>query len=292
MRQPFFSIVLPSYNRAHILRETIASVLNQSFTNWELLIVDDGSKDNTKEIVTGLKDDRIRYIYQTNQERSVARNNGIKNVLGQYICFLDSDDLYKSNHLENLYNEIKQLDFSEALFFVNHTTLIDKNQASTTTLKYDKTSDYFIKNSIIPVRVCIHRSIFKFFQFDPRIVIVEDAVLWTQIALKYPIYHIEKETVIYRWHDENSVNIKNNCFLPRLNGLKILFESKQIKGKISTKKRNEAISNCYYGIARHYEYKKRFFLMLKYLLFSYYYQPKNPYNKAKIFMIYKLIVRK
>ena len=79
---PFFSIIIPTYNRAHLISMAIDSVIAQTFENWELIIVDDGSTDNTKELVDNYCsiDKRIRYIYQENAERSAARNNGIINL--------------------------------------------------------------------------------------------------------------------------------------------------------------------------------------------------------------------
>ena len=108
MKAFFFSIILPTYNRGYILTETIEKVICQSYQNWELLVIDDGSKDNTKEVVESINDVRVRYIYQENQERSVARNNGIKHAEGEYICFLDSDDIILDNHLETLHKFIKE----------------------------------------------------------------------------------------------------------------------------------------------------------------------------------------
>ena len=107
--RPFFSIIIPTYNRGHVLGKTIQSVINQNFNDWELIVVDDGSTDNTKNIINDFSknDSRIRYIYQDNQERSAARNNGIENSNGKYICFLDSDDEYLQHHLSTFYDEIK-----------------------------------------------------------------------------------------------------------------------------------------------------------------------------------------
>lgn len=88
-----FSVIIPTYNRASMLPKAIESVLAQTYPNWELIIVDDGSTDNTKELVANFieKDGRIKYIYQENAERSAARNNGIKNAKGEYICFLEQN---------------------------------------------------------------------------------------------------------------------------------------------------------------------------------------------------------
>ena len=107
MKKPFFSIIIPTYNRAKTILSTIQSVLNQSFHNWELLIIDDGSTDNTKSLIKSFIDKRIIYIYQENSERSEARNNGIVNAKGDYICFIDSDDLFHKNHLLFIFKSIQ-----------------------------------------------------------------------------------------------------------------------------------------------------------------------------------------
>jgi glycosyltransferase involved in cell wall biosynthesis len=90
---PFFSIVIPTYNRAHIIRDAIEAVLLQTFSDFELIISDDGSTDNTEEIITPLlKDSRIKYIKQINKGVCAARNFGAQHAKGKYLVFLDSDD--------------------------------------------------------------------------------------------------------------------------------------------------------------------------------------------------------
>ena len=83
----FFSIIIPTYNRAKFITNAINSVINQSYKNWELIIIDDGSTDNTAEVVRKIakNDTRIKYHYQKNAERSAARNNGISKALGDWI---------------------------------------------------------------------------------------------------------------------------------------------------------------------------------------------------------------
>jgi glycosyltransferase involved in cell wall biosynthesis len=99
---PFFSIVLPTFNRAHLIEQAIRSVLSQTFQDWELLIIDDGSRDNTFDIVRPLvlSDSRIRYHFATNRGLAMARNLGLTISRGQYITFIDSDDEYLPSHLE------------------------------------------------------------------------------------------------------------------------------------------------------------------------------------------------
>ncbi len=103
------SVIIPAYNAAAFIRETIGSVLKQTYTNWELLVVDDGSTDNTAAICGEYSDSRIRFICQENTGVSMARNNGLAKCAGQYVVFLDADDIltpeFLSVRLEVLQNE-------------------------------------------------------------------------------------------------------------------------------------------------------------------------------------------
>lgn len=107
---PKVSIILPTYNRAYILNQAIDSVLAQSFTDWELIIVDDGSTDDTREFVSHyiVCDPRIRYISQENAGACVARNNGMEHALGDIIVYLDSDDLFFPEYLSTLIECLKK----------------------------------------------------------------------------------------------------------------------------------------------------------------------------------------
>ena len=117
---PVFSIILPTYNRADLLRRAVASVQAQSFGDWELWIMDDGSTDDTRNYVQGLTDQRIRYILLPHGERSNARNAGIRQAVGRYICFLDDDDEYKSGFLQAFYDYYRRHDFPETMTRVGY----------------------------------------------------------------------------------------------------------------------------------------------------------------------------
>jgi glycosyltransferase involved in cell wall biosynthesis len=103
-----FSIVIPAFNRASTIESCINSVLSQTNQNFEIIVVDDGSKDNTKEVVERIGDSRIKYIYQDNGGGSKARNTGIDHSAGKYIAFLDSDDIFLPHHLENALTELEK----------------------------------------------------------------------------------------------------------------------------------------------------------------------------------------
>ena len=293
MAAPFFSIIIPAYNRAKVLPQSIASIVNQTYKDFEIIVVDDGSKDNTKLVVANLNLPNLKYIYQDNAERSAARNNGIRNAAGQYICFLDSDDFYLENHLQTLYEKISENKFDEALYFVNYNVLQNGVITKPTLATFTGDScSYLLCNSVVPVRVCIHHKILKEFKFDEGIVIVEDTVLWCNIATKYKVHHIPEHTVLYQLHDDNSVLIQKNCFLPRLKGLQKMFDEKHIQDAIEKKLRNIVISDCYFGIARHYEFVKKFWPMLYNLLISILYLPNYHDSKKKLYMIYAYIFNK
>ncbi|MEQ8362615.1 MAG: glycosyltransferase family 2 protein [Cyclobacteriaceae bacterium] len=93
------SIVMPVYNGEKYIGEAIRSVIHQQHTFWELIIVNDGSTDNTKDIILGISDERIRYFEQSNRGTSAARNYGIKEIRGRYFCCLDADDVLPPNSL-------------------------------------------------------------------------------------------------------------------------------------------------------------------------------------------------
>ena len=101
LEQPLVSVIIPTYNRADLIGHTLESVINQSYRNLEIIVIDDGSVDNTEEVVKAIGDSRIRYIrHQTNCGGSTARNTGVEAARGEYIAFLDSDDIWVPNKIQ------------------------------------------------------------------------------------------------------------------------------------------------------------------------------------------------
>lgn len=103
---PFFSVVIPVFNRCDTITKCIDSVLKQEFKDFEIVVVDDGSSDGTANIVRSIPDARIRLVEQKNGGASKARNTGIQNSIGKYIAFLDSDDVFLSNHLQQSFDAL------------------------------------------------------------------------------------------------------------------------------------------------------------------------------------------
>lgn len=206
MSLPFFSIILPTYNRASFLSRSIGSVIMQAYQDWELLIIDDGSTDHTKAIVNSFKDNRIKYVYQENSERSAARNNGINQAQGAWLCFLDSDDEYNTNHLSNLLEFIKKENPSLGLIATG--LLIDNGNRSIKKDFLDLQANLLEeigRKFLLPSQVCVHRTILSNEKFDARFRLWEDTHLWLRIAAQYPIFQIEQYSVIQYVHNDGTV---------------------------------------------------------------------------------------
>jgi glycosyltransferase involved in cell wall biosynthesis len=104
---PMVSVIVPTYNREKYIKQAIDSILQQTFTDFELIVVDDGSTDQTAELVQQIPDDRIRYVYRENGGTSEAVNTGISHIRGEYFTKLDSDDLWEDTLLEDLVSSLE-----------------------------------------------------------------------------------------------------------------------------------------------------------------------------------------
>ncbi|MBL7777872.1 MAG: glycosyltransferase family 2 protein [Chitinophagales bacterium] len=264
-----FSIIIPTYNRAHLIGKAIQSVQQQTYTDWELLIVDDGSTDNTKEAVLSfLKDQRIHYIYQQNAERSAARNNGIKNATGNYICFLDSDDYYLPQRLELLHQSISH--HADSRFFYTGICFEKNGLVSKSPIEAysgGNVFDFLVGNVIGIPQVCMHRSLFQRELFNPAISNGEDVELWLRIAnYELPKYLEDQFTIVALDHNDRSVSIKNNGAAHSLKTLLYIFAPDKFGGKISPGIQQARISGCYVQIAYHHIFFKRRLKAIQYLL--------------------------
>jgi glycosyltransferase involved in cell wall biosynthesis len=211
MSVPLVSVIIPAYNAQDFIGETIHSVINQTYPDWEMLVIDDGSTDETRKVVEKyLSDPRIRYLYQENQERAVARNHGIRCSSGQYIAFLDADDVWLSNKLE------VQVDYLNhhpgvGLCFTNY-HLIDTKGVLTgapgISFSSNNQFDYLLKgNFIANSTVMIPRDVLdKVGLFDEALPAFgsEDWDMWLRIARFYPIHLIDQPLALYRLHENNT----------------------------------------------------------------------------------------
>lgn len=131
------SVIIPFYNSASFIKEAIESILNQNFDQLEIIAVDDGSTDNSIEVVKSIKDPRIKIFQQANSGASVARNHGVTKANGKYICFLDADDIWTSNKLRLQLNEIEKN--TEAIMLFGHVKeFYDESILNRNTIRVDE----------------------------------------------------------------------------------------------------------------------------------------------------------
>jgi glycosyltransferase involved in cell wall biosynthesis len=234
---PFFSIIIPTYNRATFLERTITSVLSQEYKDWELLLIDDASTDNTKEIVASFDDARIRYIKnEVNLERSASRNKGVSLSKGQYICFLDSDDVFRNNHLQVLNDFLEKNKYPQGFIFTNSIFIYDDTIKEVTSFpqKEEKPVEWILKNQLPPIlAICLPKSILDKYRFNEKYTINEDLDLWARIVSVYPWYHININTVEINIHGENSVLNQKNPREKEIAVFKALCRNAQCQNQMS-----------------------------------------------------------
>ncbi|HSW92003.1 MAG TPA: glycosyltransferase [Candidatus Saccharimonadales bacterium] len=197
MTYPESSIIMPTYNRAYIISMAIESVLAQTNQNWELIVVDDGSIDNTKEVVEGFGDERIRYIFQDNAGVAAARNHGLSEAHGEWIAYLDSDNELLPQYLTVMHESIAK--HSNVVFALPRTHRI-LEQYKDGVLLESKSDEIDIVTTDITIRdifmrtfhadtngLMHHRKVFdEGIKWDAAISVMEDWDLTLSMGTTYP----------------------------------------------------------------------------------------------------------
>jgi glycosyltransferase involved in cell wall biosynthesis len=207
---PFFSIVIPTYNRVDLLPKTLATVFAQSFQDFEVIVVDDGSTDNTIKVLQELQktSSQLAYFTQKNSERGVARNKGIQNSTGKYITFLDSDDWLYPDYLQTAFDEITRLNEPAFLHTAYEVVLPDgKVLAKADHLQTDDYKMLIHGNPLSCMGWFLHREKTKRFQFpeDRNIAGSEDWAFALIIVANFGIKTCSKITSALVNHEARSV---------------------------------------------------------------------------------------
>lgn len=214
---PKISVVIPLYNKGFIISETLESVLAQTFTDFEIVIVNDGSTDNSFEIVSQYTDNRIRLYNQENKGVSKTRNAGIEYSKSELIAFLDADDYWHPNHLEELYQ--LYIDFPNCGLYASRyfMKISEENTIKTTYIQAVSDNfrgilpDYFLASMQYRVgltsAVAIPKKIVQGnFLFNPELNGQEDLELFTKIAIHKTVAITNKYTVEYNFAIENQLS--------------------------------------------------------------------------------------
>jgi glycosyltransferase involved in cell wall biosynthesis len=226
-KNPLISVVVPTFNRAHLIEHTLQSLLRQTWTDYEIIVVDDGSSDNTECEVKKIGNLRIRYFNKENAERAAARNYGVQKAQGDYINFFDSDDLALSNHL---YEAVKMIEsksspewFHLGFAVVNKfcEVICEINSFSGDTLqKYIPYGNRLSANGVF-IRKDI--ALMHPFNEERKLSASEDYELWYRLAARYPLYYSNIITSHVVEHEDRSINKLNGQYL--IDRINILLDS-------------------------------------------------------------------
>lgn len=200
------SVIIPAYNQGHYLGECVQSVLNQTYPDFEIIIVNDGSTDNTHQVAKSFTDPRIKYIYQENRGLSGARNTGIRNSIGTYITYLDSDDLFLPHKLELLTDKLIQ---NPELGFVAGQAILINEQGDELGQKFnnpppDNPSDLLLHNPFHVGSVLLDREWQeKVGFFDESLRSYEDWDMWLRLAKAgCKMGWVAEPVSLYRFHSD------------------------------------------------------------------------------------------
>ncbi len=217
--KPKISVILPTYNRADLFGKAVRSVLNQTYQNFELIIVDDGSKDNTTKVMEEFTDSRIKYlVHHQNRGAAAARNTGIKCAKGEYIAFQDSDDEWFPNKLELQMEIFNKLPYNVGIIYTDMLRIKEGGKAeywssptvTNKSLINPTTLDYQVIN------IGIQSTLIKKYCFDEVGLLDEnfkkyvDLELFLRLIQKYDFYHVKKPLVKYYTTQGISSNLKED----------------------------------------------------------------------------------
>jgi glycosyltransferase involved in cell wall biosynthesis len=251
----FFSIVIPTYNRSKFIPRTLSSVSQQTYKNYEVIIVDDGSTDDTQELMKQYISDKIHYIKIPNSERGAARNKGIENAKGDYITFLDSDDILYPDYLKNASESLtayKNPPFFHLAYQVidEQGTVIQKIDG----LKNDDISIFIKGNPLSCLGVFIRKDITDKLRFveDRDLSGSEDWELWIRIAANHGIKTDNRISAALVSHSDRSVlkSDEEKLMLRKATSLKYAFSDKAVVEKFG-KHKNTIEGHCDSYISLH-----------------------------------------
>jgi len=241
------SVIIPVYNRPGFVQEAIQSVLDQTYSNLEIIVVDDGSTDKTPDVLDSFKD-KIRIIHQENKGVSAARNKGIENSSSRWLAFLDSDDIWLPEKLRMQMQFFE--DHPDAKICQTEEIWIKNGKRLYPKKKHQKKSGMIFEHClplciVSPSAVMIHRDMFDVVgTFDESLPACEDYDLWLRISCQYPIYLLDQPLIIKRGgHDDQlSQAIRLDRF--RIKALVKLLKSGVLTDKQTVLTINELERKC------------------------------------------------
>ncbi|MCT7984809.1 glycosyltransferase family 2 protein [Laspinema sp. A4] len=255
---PIISVIVPAYNAEKTIVETLHSVQNQTFSDWEVLMIDDGSSDRTLQIVTELKDPRIQVFSYPNAGVAVARNHGIMKATGDYIAFLDADDLWTPDKLElqlRVLQDNPEAGVAYSWNYYQYENPADSYADTSPRFQGNVYPDLLIKNFLQNGSNPLVRkeAIASVGFFDPTIKSCEDWDYYLRLARNWPFVLVPKVQVIYR---QSSDSVSSNIEVMEDYLLRLINRTFQSVPQELKHLKNQSISWVYKYVAHHYFIKK------------------------------------
>jgi len=248
LNSPLFSVIIPTFNREQFLNIVLKSVLDQSFDDFELIIIDDGSTDQTEEIVKSFKDQRIVYQFQDNHGVAHARNQGLQVAKGRYIAFLDSDDKWVSQKLERVKNHIDQ--FPEFKIFHTEEIWYRGDELLNQKKKHKKPNGRVYQNALSLCCISISTAVIsrEVFDdvgtFDERLAACEDYDFWLRATHKYDVKLIEEYLTIKDGGRPDQLSSQWGLDQYRIQSLAKMLASKQLNQEDYQLTYQELVKKC------------------------------------------------
>ena len=232
---PFFSIIIPTYNRADMIMPTIDSVLSQEFEDWELIIVDDGSTDHTSSVIKAVDDNRVLYFKKENGERGAARNYGVRQANGDYVFFLDSDDLIYPGHLQHAWIQLTRLKEPE-FFHIRYEEVLPDKIKQVEILDTKSIWSVIQKQNKFACQFFLRRDIANVITFSENrdLKIGEDWLVILKVGLKYTLHFSNAVHAAIVQHNQRSMQITSAQDI--LNSRNLILE--ELANTNSTLRRN------------------------------------------------------
>jgi glycosyltransferase involved in cell wall biosynthesis len=246
---PQISVVVPAYNAEKTIKATVDSVLNQSFSDLELIVVNDGSKDSTLDVLSNIKDPRLKVFSHSNSGPQISRNRGIQEATGEYISFLDADDLWTPDKLESQFNALQAN--PDAAVAYSWTDWIDeRDRFLRRGTHISATGDVFAKLLLIDFVESGSNPLIRRYaldavgNFDESLVGGQDWDMWLRLAAKFPFAVVSSPQILYRKYP-NSNSWSNNVERQEI-GFKRVIKKALSEAPDSVKRyQKDIISNRY-----------------------------------------------
>ena len=287
MKNIFFSIIIPTYNRAEFLSKTITSLLNQKYQHFEVIVIDDGSTDETNKVINNINDPKVKYYYQDNKERGAARNYGIQKAQGDYINFFDSDDIAYDNHLITASKILSENNYD--IIHLGHHKILNKKIIKKNNPSGLLNRKILFGNIMLPISTFIKKNILENNKFntDKEIAGSEDYLFWLNLSKKFKIYGFSNITSALIIHPRRSM-ITTTAIKTEKRVIKLLSFI-ELSSLFTKNDINKIKANCYIFIALEFSIEKNKKKAIKYLRYTISQYPLFIFS-IRFFVILKNIV--